>query len=291
MEETKDLNGLKKTIVMPCILSIALMWLMAAHPEDNPVQPADPTPADTTLTAYEETIPGTLVSFDMIPVEPGIVSMPGEDGDVEVEVGPFWMSATEVTWDAYDIFAYQLDLTETERAAHADAVSRPSRPYQAPDYGFGHQGYAAICVTYHAAEQYTRWLSEKTGHKYRLATEAEWAYAARAGASETAPSAENLDAAAWHKGNSDDKTEAVGTKAPNAWGFYDMLGNVTEWVTGMDEKPVTMGGSYKNNGDELTYYFRAKQTRKWNETDPQIPKSRWWLSDGSFVGFRIVREP
>lgn len=247
-------------------------------------------PADT-LSAYEESIPGTLVTFQMIPVEQGVVTMPGEDGDTEVTVGPFWMSATEVTWDAYDIFAYQLDLSESERLAHADAVSRPSKPYEAPDYGFGHQGYAAICVTYHAAEQYTRWLSEKTGHNYRLATEAEWAYAARAGADTDAPTSGSLDELAWHAGNAGDKAQAVGSKSANAWGFYDMLGNVSEWVTGMDGKPVTMGGSYKNAGDELTYYFSARQTRKWNETDPQIPKSRWWLSNGPFVGFRIVREP
>lgn len=246
---------------------------------------------DTTFDAYEATIPGTLVTFDMIPVSGGTVKMSGEDGEEDVTVGPFWMSATEVTWDAYDIFAYQLDLSEAERTANADAESRPSRPYEAPDYGFGHQGFAAICITYHAAEQYTRWLSEKTGHSYRLATEAEWVYAAQAGATEASPSIDQLGELAWFHANADGQTQAVASKTANAWGLHDMLGNVSEWVTGVDGKPVAMGGSYKSKAEELAYTLRAKQTRKWNETDPQIPKSTWWLSDGPFVGFRIVREP
>ena len=250
----------------------------------------DPVPADTSFEAYEESIPGTLVTFEMIPIEGGTVVMKTKDGEEEVSVGPFWMSATEVTWDAYDVFAYLLDLPESERSAHADAKTRPSKPYEAPDYGFGHQGFAAICVTYHAAEHYAKWLSEKTGHTYRLATEAEWVYAARAANKSDAPSEENIDNLLWHKGNAEGQTQAVGSKEPNAWGLYDMLGNASEWVMGMDEKPVAMGGSYKNDGAELTYFSRAKQTRKWNETDPQIPKSKWWLSDGPFVGFRVVRE-
>lgn len=247
---------------------------------------------DDPLEPYTESIPESLVTFDMIPVPGGTVTVKTEDGEQQVEVAPVWMSATEVTWDLYDIFAYRLDVPEGERTKYADAKTRPSRPYEAPDYGYGHKGYAAICITYHAAEHFAIWLSEKTGKNYRLATEAEWLQAATAGGASTeAMTAEMLDEVAWYEANADDQAQPVASKKPNALGFYDMLGNVLEWVTGVDGKPVTRGGSFFDDVEDVQYDARAKQTRKWNETDPQIPKSKWWLSNGSFVGFRVVRVP
>ena len=273
------------------LLSFLVVGLLVTSGWKNPQLPGYDTPSDT-LSSYTESLEAHLVSFDMVPVDRGTVELKIGDETEEVDVASFWISTTEVTWDLYDIFAYQLDLDESERLKHADAVSRPSRPYQSPDYGFGHQGYAAICVTYHAAQKFTEWLSEKTGKKYRLATEAEWQLAAQGGSGAVEPIAEaDLEQYAWYEDNAEDKTQPVASKAPNAIGAYDMLGNVLEWVTGHDGKPITRGGSFKDSASKVDAYTRTKQHWKWNETDPQIPKSRWWLSDGYFVGFRIVREP
>jgi formylglycine-generating enzyme required for sulfatase activity len=67
------------------------------------------------------------------------------------------------------------------------------------------------------------------GHRYRLPTEAEWEYAARAGMD--SPYSGPLDQVAWHAGNSEEETHPVGQKKPNAWGLYDVQGNVREWVS------------------------------------------------------------
>lgn len=218
---------------------------------------------------FVEKIPGTLVEFTM-------VRLPGRE---------VWIGETEVTWDLFDIWAFRLDQTDEEVAAGVDAESRPSRPYGAPDWGFGHTGYPAIGMTHHAAEEFCRWLSKKTGRKYRLPTEEEWEFAARAGVSSEP---DDLGSVAWYWENSDDKTHQVKAKKPNAWGLYDMLGNVAEWAIGKDGKGLVCGGSWKDK--VVGFGVRAQQEPKWNERDPQNPKSKWWLSDAPFVGFRVVCE-
>ncbi|MEZ4702741.1 MAG: SUMF1/EgtB/PvdO family nonheme iron enzyme [Rhodothermales bacterium] len=252
----------------------------------------DAAAEETSPGLLQDSIPGTLVTFDMIPVPAGTVTIQTDSGDVQVDVAPFFIGKTEVTWNEYDIFAYRLDLPPERRTQHEDGVSRPSRPYAPPDYGYGHDGYAAICITYRAAQGYAEWLSEKTGKKYRVPTEAEWQLAAQAGMEiGTRLDAEALADVAWFAGNSEDKTQPVASKTPNGLGLYDTLGNVAEWVTGIDGKPYAAGGSFQDEVGAVQLYARAKQARSWNQTDPQIPKSKWWLSDGFFVGFRLVREP
>jgi formylglycine-generating enzyme required for sulfatase activity len=84
-------------------------------------------------------------------------------------------------------------------------------------------------VSKNEAEEFLNRLNARNdGYKYRLPTEAEWEYAARAGSPE--PSGAALDEVAWYAANSGDETHPVGQKKPNGWGLYDMLGNVREWV-------------------------------------------------------------
>lgn len=97
------------------------------------------------------------------------------------------------------------------------------RPLVGPDQ-------PVVGVSWFNAQQYTAWLSAKTGHLYRLPTEAEWEYACRAGEGTFLCGREALDRLSWHYGNSQGKTHPVATKAPNAWGLYDMNGNAWEWT-------------------------------------------------------------
>ena len=82
-------------------------------------------------------------------------------------------------------------------------------------------------VSWNDAKEFCRMLSQMTSKAYRLPTEAEWEYAARAGS--PGPYAGELDAIAWYGKNSGGKTHPVGQKKPNAFGLFDMHGNAWEW--------------------------------------------------------------
>jgi formylglycine-generating enzyme required for sulfatase activity len=293
------------------------------------------TPAE--MKPYTETIPGTDIKFEMIPVPGGkfvIGSPDGEEGrkddegpQREIEIGPYWIGKCEVTWDEYDPFAFSLDIKKKQRDGvdlnaqpetekKADAVTRPTPPYADETFGLGRKGQPVICITHHAAMEYTRWLSEKTGRLYRLPTEAEWEYAARAN-TKTAYSfgddASKLGDYAWFFENCEGP-QKVGKKKPNPWGIHDMHGNVSEWVLDhyvADQyakypadaaavKPVVLpddkeypyaarGGSWDNDAPELRSAARLSSDKEWSVQDPNRPQSIWWHTDATFVGFRVIR--
>ncbi len=282
-------------------------------------------PPPSKMEPYKSTIPGTDVSFSMVPIQGGEYSMgtpesePNRSKDEgpphKVKIGPFWMGKYEVTWDEYRLFMFAQQAGETTgQDPLVDALSRPTKPYVEMSFGMGLNGYPAISMTQHAANKFAEWLSAKTGQFYRLPTEAEWEYACRAGTT-TAYSfgddASKVGEYAWFEGNSNGKYEKVGTKKPNPWGLYDMHGNVTEWTLDQYEpytaapaagamvdpwvkstKPyphAARGGSWVDPPDRLRSGARVASDSSWKMQDPQLPKSIWYLTDAQFLGFRLVR--
>jgi len=283
------------------------------------------------MRLYTNAIPGTQVNYVMVPIPGGEFTMGSPDSEAgrnpdegparRVKIAPFWMGRLEVSWNEYELFMFPDDEkklrgdhpTEESVNAVSDAVTRPSKPYMEMSFGMGKEGYPAISMSQHAANKYCHWLSAKTGHFYRLPTEAEWEYACRAGTS-TAYSFGDDEGKLGEYGvfedNSDFKYGKIGRKKPNPWGLHDMHGNVAEWCLDQYEdsyeslkdtlinpwnkatKPyphVVRGGSFDDSASKLRSAARRGSDRNWKMRDPQLPKSIWWLTDAQFVGFRIVR--
>ncbi len=255
-------------------------------------QTAKPKPAaGKALTSYVQPLPGNeVVKVDMVAIPAGSITIRGK----KVDIKPFWIASTETPWEAFDVFTESGEPSPAgdQTPLAPDAIARPSKSYIPPDRSWGHHGYPAIDVSILSVQMYCRWLSSKTGKKYRLPTEAEWEYACRAGSAVNTPlPAAKLGQIAWYADNSDERTHPIGKKLPNAWKLYDMYGNVGEWATDLDNKPVLCGGTHNDKANKITPTERKYYTKAWQEEDPQLPKSRWWLSNGDFVGFRVVCEP
>jgi len=291
------------------------------------------------MVPYEQTIPGTDVSFLMVPVPGGTFRMgsPEDEADreslegptFEVVVEPFWMAAHELTWAEYKQYMAACDLFNAMAAARirpvtaeneADAITAPSNLYD-PTTTFTNgedPRQPAATMTQFSARQYTGWLSGLTGTFYRLPTEAEWEYACRAGSSTPwsyGDDPEGLAAVAWFAETSDDTTHPVGELEPNAFGLFDMHGNVAEWVidqlsaegyanqaAGSQtvavadaiawptelEGRVIRGGAYYDDADRCrSAARRGSEDEAWKEIDPNLPKSPWWYTEEPALGIGI----
>jgi len=280
--------------------------------------------SENSFTAYDEVFSGTDKLITMVPVAGGLFNMGSprdqigrrkDEGPVHaVLLGDFWISTMEIPWDLYELFVYRNADTPAENRREVtldiDGVSGATMPY----VNYNKPGYPAINITQYAAAQFCKWLTAKTGHYYRLPTEAEWEYACRADSKDNfsfGPSRKSIASYAWYKGNSDGKLHKGGMKVPNALGLYDMHGNVAEWVIdrydrngyshhadmvmdpfqlGEELYPrVVRGGSYKDKPTGLRSAARGYSKRSWKKRDPQSPKSLWWHIDAIHIGFRIVR--
>lgn len=217
----------------------------------------------------------------------------------------------EVTVGEYAIGKYEVSFDEWDQCYHAGACAK-----QVDDEGWGRGKRPVINVSWVDAQQYVHWLSEKTGRKYRLLSEAEWEYAARAGTStryswgdgaEWACSNANvldLTGFAQHPNwrwlaSCDDghaHTAPVGSFPANPWGIHDINGNVWEWVQdcwhndytgapatgaawisdGECEKRVNRGGGWGNNPRSMRSASRDADNAE---------------SYSNAMGFRVARSP
>lgn len=290
------------------------------------------------LKPYVQKLPSLDAELPMVPVRGGefLMGSPeseerrrGDEGPRHrVRVDDFWMSAVEIPWELYTAF---MDngrprsregklLEQRPDDAVWDLVAQPTAPYASMNLGMGNgyeRGMPAIAMSHYAASKFCEWLSAQTGRYYRLPTEAEWEYACRAG-SEGAycygDGEQALGAYGWFWNNANDRYQHIALKKPNAWGLYDMHGNVAEWVLDVyDPKAyagraeegrvadnplvleagknghVVRGGSWDDDPDLLRSAARRCSREEWNMQDPQNPKSLWYLTNGGTIGFRVVR--
>ena len=230
-------------------------WLLP--PRDRPIAPTAKSAPPHTAFKDCDLCPQMVA----LPAGEFMMGSPDSEGGREGQEGPprrviltqpFAIGKFEVTVDQ---FAEFVDETGFEAGDLCRAFVLDARPSEWPPFkgsfrapGFRVTGaHPVVCVSWHDAKAYTKWLAGKTGHAYRLPTEAEWEYAARAGTATAYSFGDEADRLCafgrfadgdssfpWrsgcHSGTFEPGTLRVGTLAPNPWGLFDMHGNAWEWV-------------------------------------------------------------
>ena len=281
------------------------------------------------MVPYQAAIPGTNVRFQMQPV-PGQPAQRDDQGRiVKPALEPFWIAAHEVTWGEYvHYMALYQGIKEAQNAKFADleprlsdldAVTAPTEIFE-PHCRFEFlpgPRTPATSMTQFAARQYTRWLSAVSKQVYFLPTQRQWRHACLAGADakwSVGNDAERLKDIAVYRASTEDESTSggpseVGTKKPNAWGLFDMHGNVAEWVIrddalaarppkldvgperGKDYAWIACGGSWDHPAEQCQASSILKSDEAWWDEDANLPLSPWWLANHTRihqVGFRII---
>ncbi len=185
---------------------------------------------------------------------------------------------------------YEVTFREFDKFCEDTGRKKPS------DNGWGRGKRPVINVSWNDAEAYTKWLSQKTGKKYRLPTEAQWEYVARAGTTTKwsfGNDKRKLGDYAWYKDNSNYKTHQVGKKKPNPWGVYDTYGNVWEWCEDRylyGYKNTPRDGSANRKGEQIDRVLRGGSW--FNDPNYMYSAFRYGYvpkGAGSVFGFRVVQ--
>jgi len=191
----------------------------------------------------------------------------------------FAMGKYPVIFAEYDYFAKQIGKDKPD------------------DEGWGRENRPVINVSWQDACDYAVWLSEQTGKRYRLPSEAEWEYAIRAGSKGNYywGDADEPEKYCWFDANSKDQTQLVGQKNPNAFGLYDMAGNVWEWLQDTwheNYRDAPAGISPWIDGGDASY--RVLHGGSWyNALGCLRSASRTWGEPSYrnyFFGFRLAQD-
>lgn len=155
----------------------------------------------------------------------------------KVEIKPFLLAKYPVTQELYFAITQEAPFLFKGERNPVEGVSWEEAIYFCNNLSRK----ASLSECYSIAENGKDVICDFESNGFRLPTEAEWEFACRAGATEVRYG--ELDQIAWYKENSEGKTHEVGKKEPNAWGLYDMLGNVWEWCFDVYDEQVY--GSYR----------------------------------------------
>jgi formylglycine-generating enzyme required for sulfatase activity len=218
-----------------------------------------------------------------ISVEGGTFRMGSNENNDEkpihdVTVSSFKMSATEITFDQYDLYC------------NATGKNRPS------DNGWGRGNHPVINVSWNDAVEYCTWASRQTGKTVRLPTEAEWEYAARGGNKSRNykySGSDDIGSVAWYGGNSYSKTQDVATQKANELGLYDMSGNVYEWCQDWYDENYYSNSPSANPQGPSSGQYRVLRGGSWYFFDNscRVAFRSWSLPDlrVDFYGFRVIQ--
>jgi sulfatase modifying factor 1 len=308
-------------------MALICLGILAKTQAKVPDSKAPKKYTETVITKTDEKI-----TFDMVLIPGGTFQMgspasePGRKEDEgpqhQVRLDGFYLCTTETTIQLFMAYYVEtvtgkkdfITVDEEKKDEDVDAVTGPTPVYGDMTMGYDEK-HPAMGMTWHNAMNFCKWLSEKTGKQYRLPTEAEWEYASRAGSTSAFGVGDDpgqVKEFAWYDENADSETAQVGKKKPNAWGLYDMSGNVREWVYDFynpttykgaaKQTPavnpkgpetgkvhVARGGDYSSPVADVRCAARSFEEPWWRSGDPQIPKSKWWLPQMEFIGLRVAR--
>jgi formylglycine-generating enzyme required for sulfatase activity len=232
-------------------------------------------------------IQGPLIKEpEMVKIPAGSFQMGSNNGEDNekpvhsVRLKSFAIGRYPVTFDEYDQFA--------------EAIGKP----KPDDMGWGRGKRPVINVNWEEAVAYAQWLSDVGDKHFRLPTEAEWEYAARAGTTtdfywDDQGVAKDF---AWFNENSKDKTHPVGEKKPNAFGLYDMVGNVWEWAKDCwhdNYHQAPDDGSSWQEQKNVECYYRVLRGGSWNSDPSRLRSARRLRRTpglcGRYIGFRLAQ--